>query len=256
MNYQLAFISGATSGLGKELSILLAKKKIPLFLTGRDLDILTKLQKELQEKTSVYILPADLSNPLELEKLINALKQQGPDLIINAAGIGFYGNVLSSELENQMLMLKVNIDATTAITITAAKALKKQNKPGTIMNISSAAASYTYPSFAVYAASKRFIKEFSLSLDYELSKHQIRVLSCLPGRFHSNFKQRASGIPNVNSWDTMSLGKTAQKILKQIEKKRKVSTIDFRYKMLRFFSLFIPTPLLANLLQKNIPKKY
>ncbi len=253
MNYKLAFISGATSGLGKELSFLLAKKKIPLFLTGRDLSLLLELQKELQSETSVLIAAADLSSPSDTKQLLEDFKIHTPDLIINAAGLGFYENVLSTSLEKQMLMVQVNIEALSQISITAARLLKEQGRKGTIMNISSAAAHYTYPSFAIYAASKRFVRDFSLSFDYEVSKYGIRVLTCLPGRFHSAFKQKSCGIPSTPSWDTMSLKKTALHVLKQIETQKQDSIFDFRYKILRFISFFIPSTLIAKILTKKTP---
>ena len=255
MKYQLAFISGATSGLGKELAFLLAEKNIPLFITARNKEALLSLQAELEKKTSVFIFPADLSYSLDVVNLIEELKKQTPDLIINNAGFGLYGDILSFSLENQMHILKVNIEALTRISIESARALKTSKKQGTIMNISSTAGNYIYPSFALYAASKRFVSEFSLSFDKEMSSYGIRVLTSLPGRFNSSFKERALGGSSTPSyWDSIPLNKTAWLILKQIQKNKPYEIIDFRYKILNILSSFFPKSWIALFLRKGIQK--
>jgi short-subunit dehydrogenase len=174
--------------------------------------------------------------------------------VINSAGIGFYGDILSYPLEDQLAIIKLNVEALSAITIEAARSLQRKNLKGTILNVSSAAANYTYPGFALYAASKRFVKEFSLSFDLEVSKYGIRILTALPGRFASPFLQKASSpkeFREKKSWDIMSLEKTADLILQQIQKQKKSLIIDFRYRILAFFSLFVPQIILAKILKKN-----
>jgi len=252
LNYHLAFISGATSGLGKELSYLLAQKKIPLLLTARKESALLDLQKELKEMTSVLIFPADLSSSSDLALLLQMISRHEPDLIINNAGLGLYGDILSFSLEEQMQMIQVNIDALVRISIESARILKLKNKKGTILNISSMAGHFIYPHFSLYAASKRFVEHFSLSLDAELSSHNIRVLTSILGRFASPFFQKAvKGSVNLNSWDVMSLPKTAKIVLRQIEKQKKTAIIDYRYKLLQFFSYFVPQRIIVLLLKKS-----
>lgn len=252
MNYKLAFISGATSGLGKELSYLLAQKGIPLFLTARQKPALLALQKELKKLTSVLIFPTDLTSPSDLTLLLQKISSVKPDLIINNAGLGLYGDILSSPLEEQMQMIQVNIDALVRICIESAKNLKQENRKGTILNISSMAGHFTYPYFALYAASKRFVEHFSLSLDAELSSQGIRVLTSILGRFASPFLQKALKTPiKLDSWDVMPLSKTAYLVLRQIEKQKNYAIIDYRYKLLQFFSYFVPQKIISFFLKKK-----
>ncbi len=253
MNYKLAFISGATSGLGKELSHLLAKKGIPLFLTARQEPALLALQKELAKTTPVLIFPADLTSPSDLTLLLQKISFHKPDLIINNAGLGLYGDILSFPLEEQMQMIQVNIDALVRISLTSAKDLKQDNRKGTILNISSMAGHFTYPHFALYAASKRFVEHFSLSLDAELSSQGIRVLTSILGRFASPFFQKALKKPiKLDSWDVMPLFKTAHLVLRQLEKQKSYAIIDYRYKLLQFFSYFVPDKIISSLLKRKI----
>jgi len=251
MNYRLAFLSGATSGLGERLSILLADRGIPLLLTGRNEEVLKKLQEQLQRKVPVTIIPANLCSSIDMENLLQALQKHAPDLIINCAGIGLYGDILSFPLEKQMEILQVNMQALTAISIEAARALKEQHKTGTIVNISSTAGFFTYPSFALYAASKRFVRDFSLAFDEELSPFGIRVLVCVPGCFESSFRQRAGG--SLSLQGQMSLDTTAHLLLQQIEAKKGLQTIHLGYRILCFIaSNLLPKRWVSRWLRKRI----
>jgi len=255
LNYTLAFVSGATSGLGRQLCTLLARKKTPLFITGRDSFALRELQQTLEASTEVIAYAADLSNKDELQGLIEKISYYTPDLIINSAGLGLYGEILSLPVEKQMEIIQVNIDSLTRICIESARALSLKQKRGTIMNISSVAALFTYPGFAVYAASKKFVEHFSLSFDLEVAPLGIRVLTCLPGRFLSRFAERASGRKsNERDLSVMSLEKTAYLVMKQIEKQKRRDVIDFRYKLLRALSYLLPEKMIAQILKKKNPR--
>jgi short-subunit dehydrogenase len=252
LNYKLAFISGATSGLGEELAFLLAQRKIPLLLTARDEHSLLSLQKELQKLTSVTIFPADLSSSSDLALLIQKICFHEPDLVINNAGLGLYGDVLSFSLKEEMPILQVNVDALVQITIESARVLKNKKKTGTILNISSMAGRFIYPGFALYSASKRFVEHFSRSFDAELSSSGIRVLTSILGRFNSPFFKKArKGKENLNSLDVMPLTKTAHHILNQIEKQKSYVIIDYRYKLLQFLSYFVPNRIISCILSRK-----
>ena len=255
MKPTLAFISGASSGLGKELSFLLAKQNTPLFLTSRNQEQLDLLKQELQEYTSVITFPANLASQEELESLLKELQKHPPDLIINNAGLGFYGPILSFPIEKQLDIIRVNVNALVQISIETARLLQIENRTGTIMNISSAAGHFSYPYFSLYAASKRFVKDFSLSFDAEVSSLGIRVLTCLPGRIDTEFRQKASQEKTkrpISKWDTMPLEKTARTILRQIEKQKRCQTIDLRYQITCHLMKMIPSSWLVKLLKKTI----
>lgn len=176
MRPRLCLITGSGSGLGKALAQQLALQGVPLFLTSKDAEKLSQLAQDLAHQTSVEIFVGDLCKPQDVEALLVKIQEKAPDLVINNAGLGLYGEILSYSLEEQMQIVKLNIDALVQISIEAARALQRQNLKGTIMNISSAAACFTYPSFSLYAASKRFVQEFSLSFDEETRTYGIRVL--------------------------------------------------------------------------------
>jgi short-subunit dehydrogenase len=156
--------------------------------------------------------------------------------------------VLSFPLNKQRIMIQVNIDAAFQITYTAAKALRKMGKKGTIVHIGSMAAHFLYPRFALYAASKRCIEDLCLSLDEELRCFGIRVLVSIPGRFASPFLAKTGRNLSRNSWSMISLDKVTTLILRQVQQQKPRMVIDFRYKMLYLFSLLVPKRFLSKYL--------
>lgn len=254
----LALITGASSGLGNELAKQLAVYGTPLLLTGRNSKALEDLQKELSVYTEVSILTADLSIENERNKILDAIKTHKPDLVINAAGFGLYGKATSFPIEDELNIVKTNIEALTAITLQAAKTLMENKMPGVIMNISSAASYLHYPSLSVYSASKAYVTHFSQSLDFETRPYEVRVLVSCPGQVATAFRERASlgHDRHQRDYQTLSVDKAAHLILQQIAQKKPIQIIDYRYKILVFIARFcIPKKILQSTLQKEIEKR-
>ncbi|MBI2809858.1 MAG: SDR family NAD(P)-dependent oxidoreductase, partial [Candidatus Melainabacteria bacterium] len=179
---RLALVTGASSGLGKALAYALAEQGIPLILVARNV---SAIPKDL--KVPVEIFACDLSDPKERRRLSERVRTIRPDLIINNAGFGLYGPVLSHTLDANAEMIRVNIDALLELTYEGAQALVAAGEKGTIVNISSAAAFTSYPTFAVYAASKAFVNNFSEGLEAELRPKGVRVLTVCPGPIATDF---------------------------------------------------------------------
>ena len=237
---------------------MLAQDKIPLFLTGRNKDALEKLQNELVLQTEVSIFAADLSVPNERLALLTEISKRKPDLVINSAGFGLYGEALSHSLGEQSKMLEVNALALTEITLETARSLIEEKKAGVIMNISSAAGFFSTPSFSIYSASKAYVTHFSKSFDAEVKKHGIRILVSCPGQIKTPFRERASSGLNKNQegFEAMSVEKAARLILKQIEGKKALQIIDFRYSAIVFIARFLlPKSLVQKWMQAEIEKR-
>lgn len=96
-------ITGASSGLGRALAVKLAEERIPLLLTGRNKEALIKLQRSLPVETQ--ILACDLKDP---EPLLKMIEQEAPDLLVNCADFGLYGDLLDHSITSQVEILKVN----------------------------------------------------------------------------------------------------------------------------------------------------
>ncbi len=249
----LALVTGAHSGLGKVLCQSLAEQGVRLIVSARTIDQLQELSQTLPPETILH--PADLADPAARRGLIALIRQLTPDLLINNAGFGLYGDALDHPIEKQLEMLRVNAEAVIELTLECARALKDKKKEGTVLNVSSCAAFFTYPSFALYAATKALVHQFSESLDTEMRPYGICILSALPGQFDSPFRIKAGGKKARSRLFVMSTNRVASAVLRQIRQKKRVAIIDFRYRILLFLSRFIPRRILEKILRAGIIHK-
>jgi short-subunit dehydrogenase len=194
-----AVITGASAGLGEEFAVQLADLGVGhIVLTARRADRLDKLKECLVASSPalrVDILPADLSDPAEVTKLITALGS-GPlegfscDILINNAGFGDLGSFETSEPEKIVAMLEVNMVALTRLTRWALPGMLAKKK-GWICNVGSTAGLLPLPSFAAYAATKAYVNSFSEALRIEVRGAGVKVLALCPGPVETEFGQMA-----------------------------------------------------------------
>lgn len=257
MHPTLALVTGASSGIGKALCYLLAEKKINLILSSRQSGPLELLRQELQSKVLIEIIQADLSKRDERQSLIQAMQLRGPDLVINNAGFGLYGECLTYPTDAQMNILEVNGAAALELSLEAARLLISEKRQGTIVNISSAAAFHIFPEMAVYAASKAFVNSFSQALNIELKPHGVCILTICPGMVETRFRERAGGLPQTESEKigVMSPEFVAQEVWHQIQSQDSLRVIDWKYRFINLLSSFFPTHWRAAFLKKTINKR-
>lgn len=228
-NFKLALITGASSGLGAALAKALSDKHIPLILAARNKKKLQAVAATLCVPLEIYVV--DLVNVEERREFLSYIAKRAPDLIINNAGCGLYGPAVEHPAAVQSDIIELNIQAVVELVLEGAKALIKENRAGTILNVSSAAAFFSYPTHCLYAASKRFVLQFSKGLDLELKAHKIRVLASCPGSIDTPFSARA-GAAAKREFFTLCPNRCAHLILRQIEKGKGCEIIDWRYKWL------------------------
>ena len=190
-----AVITGASAGIGREFSRQLATRAQRVVLVARRSDRLEELRLELQARNpalQVEIQVADLSVLEEVMTLGGDVSKNGPiDFLINNAGLGDYGPVLTADPRRLNEMIQVNVFAVTALT----RALLPQmiaQKRGAILNISSSAGFLPIPSFAVYAATKAYVTSFSEALRAEVHGSGISVCALCPGPVHTEFMDVAA----------------------------------------------------------------
>ncbi len=226
MSYTL--ITGATGGLGIALATLLASKGIPLLLTARDSNKLRELAEKLEMQTKVDYIAANLAE--DVGPVLLAIEEKVPTIVINNAGLGFYG--LITDVDSSAVTIDVNVKALVQITQKAAQVWRANQCTGTVLNIASAAAYFSMPYFATYCASKAFVRVFSEAADEELSKYGIRILVSCPGQIDTPFAKHASqGAFQGHNKGAISAEKAATLLWRQIEKKQRCIVIDFRYRL-------------------------
>lgn len=254
---KLAFVSGATSGIGMAVARLLAKKGLSLLLTGRDEEKLEALRQELAQMVLVEVFSADLSEEDGRKRVVAEIRKRTPDLVINNAGFGLYGAAVAMPVQKELEVVQVDVLSVLEITLEAARALKEKGEKGTILNVSSAAAFQVFPFFATYAASKSFVNSVSQALDFELKEAGIRVLVSCPGQVSTNFSKRASGksVYVNKGFLVMDVEDAAEAIYYQIEKGIPLHVFNWKYRVLNFLSRFIPTSISAGLVKKVVSKR-
>ncbi|MGK5594851.1 MAG: SDR family NAD(P)-dependent oxidoreductase [Parachlamydiaceae bacterium] len=251
--FQRVLITGATSGLGEGLACFLAHKKFSLLLTGRNDEKLIQLKHFLSKEALVHTLKGDLGNQVDRDRLIKKIGEWQPDLVINNAGYGLYGNALDFPLPRQVGMLEVNGRACLEITLATIRTLLDANKEGVILNVSSVAGFMTFPGFSIYAASKAFVTSFSQSLDYEYRGKGVRVLTACPGPIKTSFAVRAAdGALAKNNLGGISVEQAVLQIWAQITSGQSLKIFDWRYHVASLFSRCLPSRFITPFLYRNV----
>lgn len=187
-------ITGASSGIGKELAYIFASKKAFVILVSRNsdkLDDLATLLEERYECKSAFI-SADLSKEEERLKVYQTCQQNNwhVDYLINNAGFGDGGLFANSNWDKLGEMIDLNIKGLTHLCHLFIPAMR-QNNFGRILNVASLAAFMPGPNMAVYYASKAFVLHFSEAISIELKDENISVTALCPGPTHTGFSERA-----------------------------------------------------------------
>lgn len=189
--YACALITGASAGLGEEFARQLAPRASTLVLVARREERLNSLAMSLAGEfpsVDVRCHVADLTDPAARRALANSLQRDGlaPDLLVNNAGMGDYGEFSTSAWPKVESMLRLNVEALTHLTHLLLPAMIRARR-GAVVNLSSLASVLPIPDFAVYAATKAYVTGFSEALRIELKEYGIPVLAVCPGPVHTEF---------------------------------------------------------------------
>ncbi len=213
-----ALVTGASSGIGREIAIQLANKKLNIILVGRDitaLDITAAMVR--QAGTHAKVVCADFENSAAVSSVIAAATEHEVGLLVPAAGFGEGGSFLHSNLSVQHAMQQVNITAVMALTHHFANQMVARQRGGIIF-ISSMLAFHGAPFSANYAATKAYIQSFGEALAVELKPSGIDVLVSAPGPTSTGFANRA----NMKMGKTMTASEVASATLAALGQKSSV----------------------------------
>ncbi len=193
---KVALITGASSGIGRQLAIIHAKQKGDLIIVARREDELNNLKQELEKKYSVQVkvIPKDLTRPEAAREVYDEVKGAGIEVeyLINNAGFGGRGKFHEREWEQDFSMIQLNIVCLTALCRYFLPGFVKRNS-GRILNVSSTASLLPGPLQAVYYATKAYVTFLSNALAEELHDTDVTVTALLPGATETGFA-RTSGM--------------------------------------------------------------
>jgi len=242
-------ITGASSGIGKELAYFYAQHKNNLILVARRIEKLTEIKSDVENKYKINtkIVEQDLSLTESADLLFEKVKNDNIHILINNAGFGINGLFKDMDIEHITNMLILNIVTLTRLTkLFADKMLKSDG--GKIVNISSTAAFQAIPTFATYAASKAYVLHFTEALAVEYKNTNVNFIAICPGATQSEFMETAN-VKNVKFFKMPSSKKVAEYIVES-ENKNKTTAIhglinNFLIFILRFSPRKINTYLAA-----------
>jgi short-subunit dehydrogenase len=203
MNKKVALITGASTGIGKELARVHAQNNGDLILVARSENKLQDLKKELEGTYSVKvdIIVKDLSitsAPLEVYDEVKKMNLK-VDYLINNAGFGGRGKFHERDWDLDYQMINLNITALAALTRLFLPDFVKRNS-GRILNVSSTASFMPGPLQAVYYATKTFVTFFSNAVAEELHDTNVTVTNLMPGATETEFA-RVSDMDKTSLFD-------------------------------------------------------
>lgn len=186
-----AFITGATSGIGKATAELFAKNQIRLILCGRRKERLEELQKTLGKLTDVTTLQFDVRNKEEVFSAINSLPDnfRDIDILLNNAGNAHgLSTIQDGDTDDWDAMLDINVKGLLYVSKAIIPKMIKRNT-GFIVNIGSVAGKEVYPNGNVYCASKYAVNALNKSMRIDLNTYNIRVSAIHPGAVETEFSE-------------------------------------------------------------------
>ena len=208
-----ALITGASSGIGRELATLFAKDGYNLVLVARSEDKLQELANKFKQQfgtSSVTVIEKDLSKPEAPQEIYDEVTRQQitVNVLVNDAGFGEYGRFATeTDLQNELSVIQVNLTALVHLTKLFVKDMVGRNE-GKILMLGSIASVMPHPLMAVYGATKSFIYSFSEALRNELSDTDVSVTVLMPGATDTDFFNKA-GAMNTRAQELAHTGNPA-----------------------------------------------
>ena len=244
-----ALVTGASSGIGRDIARELSKRGYDLVIVARDKDNLEKLKNELN--TNVEVIAMDLSikeNCIELYNKVGFV-----DILVNNAGFGIFGKFTQTDLNREMELIQTNVIAVHILTKLFLKDMVEKNT-GYILNVSSIAGHMPGPLMDAYYASKSYVYILSTSINEEMKKDKknVKVGTLNPGPVKTNFNNVANVKFSLHSLTSEYVAKyTVDKMLKG-----KVDiTPGIDIKLLRLAAKLVPSNVMAGMVYYRQKRK-
>lgn len=200
----IALITGASSGIGRDMAREMASLGYNLILVARNQEGLNKIKEELLEKYAnieITVIALDLSDKKNCYQLYEQVKNI--DILINNAGFGLFGRFSKTDIEKEVNMIETNVTAVHILTKLYLKDMMEKNS-GHILNVASIAGFMPGPLMATYYATKNYIVSLTRAIHKELKKEhsKIKISLLCPGPVDTNFNNVANvkfKIPGLSS---------------------------------------------------------
>ena len=231
-----ALITGASSGIGREMAYYLASLNYDLILVARREDRLKEIKENVS--TNVRIIPLDLGIENNVYKLYELTKDENIDMLVNNAGFGLFGFTSKTDLNRELEMINLNIKALHILTKLFLSDFMKRDS-GYILNVGSSAGFLAGPKLNTYYATKNYVVKYSMAI-YEELRHQnsnVHISVLCPGPVNTEFEKVAGGHFNVESNQAKKVAKLA---IDKTLKNKLIIVPGIGVKLALFFNRFLP----------------
>lgn len=231
-----ALITGASSGIGKNIAYVLANKGIDLILVARNKDELLKIKANV--KVNVEVIELDLLKEKNVFKLYEMCKDGNIDILINNAGFGLFGLFTETDLARELEMIDLNIKAYHILTKLFLKDFVEKDN-GYILNVASSAGFMAGPRLSTYYATKNYVLKLTMAINEELrqSGSNVVVSALCPGPVNTNFNKVAHGEFSIKE---ASPKYVAEYAINKLFKKKMIIIPTFRIKLGIFLLRILP----------------
>ena len=208
----IALVTGASSGIGKDIAKELAKRNYNLIIVSQNQENLNKAKEEIQKEFNCEIeaIQVDLSESQECINLHKTVKNKYGtiDVLVNNAGFGECGDFTQTDLEKEIKMINTNITAYHILTKLFLQDMVKQDK-GHILNVASIAGFMPGPLMSTYYSTKAYVVRLTQSIRQELfmKKSKVKITALCPGPVDTNFNKVANVKFNVKQIDSKHVAK-------------------------------------------------
>lgn len=241
-----ALITGASSGIGRDIARYLSKLGYDLIITATDKSALEELSNEL--KTKIKIITLDLSIKENVYKLYELTKDENIDILINNAGFGLFGEFAKTDLDKELKMIDVNIIAFHILAKLFLIDFTKRNS-GYILNVASVAGFLAGPHLNTYYATKNYDLKLTLAIYQELKeqKSNVHISALCPGPVKTSFNKVAGSRFKMKGLESSYVAKHA---IDKMFKNKLIIVPGISTKLWLFISRFIPYKLQLKIVSK------
>lgn len=231
-----ALITGASSGIGKNMAYVLANKGIDLILVARNKEEMLKIKENV--KVNVLVIELNLLKEKNVFKLYEMCKDENIDILINNAGFGLFGIFTEADLTRELEMIDLNIKAYHILTKLFLKDFVEKDK-GYILNVASSAGFMAGPRLSTYYATKNYALKLTMAINEELrqSGSNVVVSALCPGPVNTNFNKVAMGEFSIKE---ASPKYVAEYAIDKMFKKKMIIVPTLRIKLGIFLLRLIP----------------
>ena len=242
---EVAIIAGASGGIGYEIALLFAQKKIDILIVAKSKRKLEKIKSAIEQQynITVFCVATDLATSEGFVDINHCVYTNNltVNYLVNNAGFGDYGFFTERSMEKYSEMLGLNIISLTELTYYYAKQMIKNGK-GRILNVASTAGFQPDPYFAVYGASKAYVISLTEAIHKEFENTGVTATVLSPGATKTKFMERAD-MSDAKLYESgvMSAKKVAQVGFDGMMRGSLHVIPGFKNKLLAFFSSIMPS---------------